>query len=481
MNKDNVKKIHAASMEILENIGVEVQDDEVLEILSSKGIKVENKRAYFTEEQINKALESAPNVFNLYARNPKYDMTIGKDHVNYVSSAGATKIRSVDGSLRDTNLDDYLKFTKLIQSCDSFKIIGPTIVELNDIDPKLATPLMMYIFLTKSDKCIFVPTLDIGYLDKAIDLMGIALGDKSKLKEKPMLITVLNTTSPLKICKNTLALLKRMGEYRQPVVVTPAPMAGSTGPITLAGNIAMQHAETISTIAITQLLNPGTPAVYGSCAMVADMSSLAASMGSPEFSIQASYAADLAALYDLPTRVSGNVPDANGLTIQSGYESMMSMYTAIKDKSNFIFHSAGALDGFSTISYEKFIADLEIISMLETYFNDIVVDDSTLAVDVIKDVVGGKIFLNHKHTVKRCRKVLWKPLIAVRENGEIEDTPENLLLENINKRMDEYLDSYETPNISEEVEQSLRKYMLELGIDEAILDRVKAIGQPVNA
>lgn len=481
MNKDNIVKIHAAGMEILETIGIEVQDDEILEILKSKGIRVENGRAFFTEEQINDALKSAPSEFTLYARNPKYNMIIGGDTVNYVSSAGATKIRNIDGSTRDTTLDDYLKFTQLIQSCDKFKIIGPTIVELNDIDPDLATPLMMYIFLTKSDKCIFVPTLDIDYLDKAIELMGIALGNKNKLKEQPMLITVLNTTSPLKICKNTLALLKRMGEYRQPVVVTPAPMAGSTGPITIAGNIAMTHAETMSTIAITQILNPGTPVVYGSCAMVADMSSLQASMGSPEFSIQASYAADLAELYHLPTRVSGNVPDANGLTIQAGYESMMSMYTAIKDKSNFIFHSAGALDGFSTISYEKFIADLEIISILEEYFKDIVVDDKTLALNVIKEVVGGKTFLNHKHTVKRCRTGLWKPLISVREKGEITDTPENLLLKNINDKMDEYLDKYETPDINPEIEKGLREYMLNLGIDEETLNRVQAIGETVNA
>ncbi|MGL5315806.1 MAG: trimethylamine methyltransferase family protein [Peptostreptococcaceae bacterium] len=475
MIKENLKKIHDASMEILENIGIEFQDNEILEILSKKGIKVENGRAYFTEKQILDNVHHAPEEFMLHARNEKYNMLINTDSTHYTPGYGCAKIREANGEIRDGKLRDLIKFTELVHSSDVFDINGGIVIQPNDIDADLSHLIMLYTTLVKSDKCIMTVPGSHKHFKESIDLVSIAVGGYEKLKEKPQMITLVSTLSPLKVDINALETIKLCCEFKQPMVICPGPMAGATGPISLAGNIAMGNAEAIATIALAQILNPGTPVIYGLACTTTDMKTGNVSLGSPGFPLQAAYGANLAKMYNLPNRTAGTQCDANGITMQAGYESMLTMNTAHQEKSNFIMHSAGILDSYSSMSFEKFVADLEIISMLKYYYKDIEINEKTLALDVIKEVANGGTFLTNKHTAKRCRKDPWMPNISLRGKLKLNDTPDKLMLASINQAMDKLLNNYKKPEIGKDIENQLREYIIAQGVNESVIELIDEV------
>lgn len=473
MNLENLEKIHKASIELLETVGFEIKDEEVLNIFVKDGVRVEGQRVYFTEEQINAYLEKAPNEFTLYARNPKYDMHIGGDSINNVAGYGCPKIREYNGNIRNATFDDYLKFLELVQSSDEFKINGGVLVHPTDINMDLSNTIMIYSAIMKSDKCIFTIASDYQNYKQIIDLVAISVGGMDNLVQKPQMMTVINTLSPMKLDSEALQRIKLCCSINQPILITSAPMAGASGPITLAGNIAMANAEIIAGIAVIQAIKPGLPIIYGSAAMSSDMKSGGSAIGSPEYGMQAQYFSALGKRYNVPVRVGGALSDANGLTVQAGYESMMCLLATYQAKANFILHSAGVLDSYSCMSYEKFISDLEIIRMAKFFCDDIQVNEKTLALNVIKEICeNDTAFLGHKHTAKNCRKVPYKPVISQRGKLTLDDTPNNLILNSINKEMDRLISLYEKPQMEESIKKQLREYMENLNIESSVLDRV---------
>lgn len=473
MYMSKVKELHQASIDILNEIGIEFQDEEILDVLKSNNIRVENNRAYFTEEEVNKYMSMAPSEFTIYGRNEKYNMHINVNSTHYTPGYGCAKIREVNGNLRDAKLDDYLKFAELVHSSEDFSINGGILVQPNDVDAHVCHLIMMYSTMVKSDKCIMAIPGTYKVFAETLDLIAIGVGGYEKLKERPYMITLVSTLSPLKVDKNALDTIKLNCKYKQPMVICPGPMAGATGPVSPAGNLAMGNAECIATIALTQILSPGTPVIYSMACTTTDMKSGNVSIGSPGFAKQAAYTSNLAKLYNLPNRAGGGQCDANGITAQAGYETMMNLMASHQEKSNFIQHATGILDSYSSMSFEKFILDLEIISMIKYYYEDLEISEKTIPMKVLKDVaMNNQSFLTHKHTAKRCRKDPWFPTISQRGKLTLHDTPNHIMLEAINKQMDKLLSQYEKPQMDEKTLEALNEYMIKAGVSKEILDKI---------
>jgi trimethylamine--corrinoid protein Co-methyltransferase len=196
---------------------------------------------------------------------------------------------------------------------------------------------------------------------------------------------------------------------RQPLVIAALAMAGSTSPVTLAGTLAVQNAELLAGITLTQLISPGTPVVYGSTSTNIDMKSGALAIGSPELSQMICAHAQLARYYKLPSRSGGALTDASYPDAQAGIESMMSLLTTVNSGIDFVLHAGGILSSYLAFSYEKFVLDDEMCGMVRRLHQGMVVEADTLAYDVVADVGPGGNYLMEMHTVKRCRKEFWTP------------------------------------------------------------------------
>lgn len=472
IKNENLNRINDASIEMLETIGMEFVSPEAKKVLREHGVKIENDRAFFTRDQIMEYMAKCPSEFKLCARNPEYDMNLNQEDVYYVPGYGCPKIREYDGTVRDAMLDDYLKLVEIVHSSQQYKCNGGILVQPADVEARFSQLIMMYSTITKSDKCILSVNGSAKRIEELAGLMSILFGGVEKLKEKPRFATIVNSLSPLKIDESAEGCLRTCVKYNQPLLVVPAPMAGGTGPISLAGNIALAHAEALAIIVYAQMLNPGNPVIYGSAAMTTDMKTGKAAIGSSGYALQSAYASRLAKMYKLPCRASGALTDAYGATIQAGYESMLSLFSAVEEKINFIIHTGGIVDAFGCCSIEKFIADIEMTRLIDYYNKDLEVNDKTLALDVVKEALKTGTFLTLKHTAKRCRKDPWQPTISLRGKLKLDEDTNIVMKKSIDAEMNRLLSNYKKPELSEDVAKELRKYMEDLGVDSKILDKI---------
>jgi trimethylamine--corrinoid protein Co-methyltransferase len=259
--------------------------------------------------------------------------------------------------------------------------------------------------------------------------------------------------------------------HNQPLIISPSPAAGTTGPIDMAANISLATAEALAVVAIVQTISPGTPVIFGLQCLGADLRTGNISIGSPAYALQSKYTAALARMYRLPSRCGGTLTDAPHLSPQSGYESMLNMLTTFQNGVNFIVHSAGTLDSFAAISYEKFIMDLEIIEMVKYYINDVDVDPDTLNLELIRSVGPGGQFLTTWDTLQKCRSHSWNPVIGVRGNT-VCGSPSNRFLQRIADQQQAMLDNYSSPPMDRALLAELDDYMARQGVDRGLLSTI---------
>ena len=404
-----LKKIHRASVRILEEIGIRLHHPLVCDMLRKMGVRVEDNVAFFTEKQIRHWVNKAPGRFSVTSRSGEHDMLIGGENIEYAAGYGTPTIVDQDGQRRPATLEDFLNFVKMVHQVPYFNINGGILVQPSDIPAAQSAAVMMYATLTHTDKCIMGVPGSAREVEQLMEMVALTVGGIEALMKSKYVITMISTLSPLQIDPSALDTMIVCARFGQPMIISPAPTTGTTGPMVMAGNISLANAEALAAIAISQMLREGTPVIYGLQSNAADMRSGQISIGSPGYSIQAKYCAQLARMYGLPCRTGGTNTDAKGVSVQSGYEAMMSMLTACQNQVNLIVHSAGILDSYAATSYEQFIVDIEIISMIEYFLADLKSDPEDFAFEVIKEVGVGGQFLTTDHTAAMCETGAWHP------------------------------------------------------------------------
>ncbi|MDQ7095138.1 trimethylamine methyltransferase family protein [Desulfosporosinus sp. PR] len=467
MNQE-LAKIHEASLQILETTGVRFFHPQILSMLKKKGVKVNGETAFFSPSQVEEWIKKAPAVFSVYARNPQYNILLGGETTEFAAGYGAPIIIDQKGMRRKAKFDDYLNFLKLIQQCPFFNINGGILVQPADIGSRHGYPSMLFATLAYSDKCLMGGAGGAEEVNIVLDMLDIVFGRES-LMTAPRILAILNSTSPLQFDKDTLDTLLLFAEYGQPVIITPAVMAGTTGPITIAGTLALSNAEILAGITVAQMIREGTPVMYGMQSTAADMRTGGIADGSPERAICVAYGARLAKEYGIPYRGGGTENDAKSLSVQSGYESMLDILVACQEQTNLIIHSAGTLDSHGAMSYEKFIVDLEILGMVKRLLQGLNTAQGSLGVKLIKSFGHGAGYSLDDQTRRLSKEETYTPFISLKGSLPEGATPEQELLNKINSKKEEMLAQYCQPELSPKVLTRLKAYLASKEIETAIL------------
>ncbi len=448
-------------MAILNKTGMIFGHRQVREILSAHGVKVSGKKVFFAEKEILAWIAKAPAEFKMKAPNPRHDITIGGDRVEFAPGYGAPKIVDANGSVRNGTVRDYITFLKLTQACDHFNLNGGPLVQPCDIPVSASLPFMVYLSQCYSDKCLIVPNGELKEIELLMEMLNLSYGESFR-QGVPVAITIINPISPLQIDENALDIILLFARNRQPIMISAAPMAGTTGPMTLAGSVALGNAEVLATIVAHQMINPGAPIVYGPVASAADMRTGSIAIGTPERALSFIYGSRLAKAYGLPCRGGGAENDAAVVNAQSGYESMMNMMTASMEKMNIVMHSAGILGGFGAMSFEKFIVDLEIIGMVKRLMAGVEIDPDSLALKIVEEVGPAGNFLMHEHTLANCRREARIPLISSRGVLGYQNDRDTLE-ETIEKVIRNLLEQYVIPETTQDQARDLKKMLRDKG------------------
>lgn len=405
----DLEQIHRTSMQVLGQVGVAFPHEEAQAVFQKHGVKVEAGRVYLTETQVMDRLAGVPRQFTLHARNPQRNVTIGGGSTVFAPGYGAPFLVDAVVGKRGATLEDYHTLAKLSHALPNQDLTGYLLVEPEGV--AAAHLHMLYAHMTHSDKPFIGSTAGRAGAQQTLDMARILFGD---LGERAVTISLINSLSPLGYSTEMLDVLLVYAKARQPMVLAALAMAGSTGPVTLAGVLAMQTAELLAGIVLTQLISPGMPVVFGSTSTNIDMKTGALCIGSPELSQMVAAHAQLARFYGIPSRSGGALTDASYPDAQAGFESMMGLLTAANSGVDFVLHAAGILSSYLAFSYEKFVLDDEMCGMVRRLRRGFTVSPETLAYDVIATVGPGGNYLMEDHTVERCRTEFWKPGVVDR-------------------------------------------------------------------
>jgi len=471
--QNKLARIHQTSMAILEKVGIKLHHSEICSTLKENGIKVKDRIAFFTEEQVMTWVNKAPAKFTLHARNPQQDALIGGGQPQYVGGYGSAAIIDAAGNRRDATLSDYIRFIKLVQQCDGFRLNGGILVQPTEIPAAQTHAAMTYATMLYSDKCILGQPGPAKAVETIMAMAAMVFGGRKALMQQPRVLTLVNTLSPLQIDQVALDTIKIHAEYGQPLIISAGVMSGTTAPITLAGSLAMGNAEVLAAIAITQMLREGTPVVMGIAVVPADMRTGGLNLGAPATATCIRYVKALTAMYGIPCRCGGSGSDADGLTAQSGYESMMNMFVTLQEKVDLIIHSAGMLSSYSAMSFEKFITDLNAIRLIEHYQADIAVDDNALALPVIIETGHGGQYLTHSHTLDHCRSVPWNSVLDGIGHRKDAENVQKAYLANVNSALERILSTYSQPELDAGLRTDLESFLIKSGVEAKVLDMLR--------
>jgi trimethylamine--corrinoid protein Co-methyltransferase len=415
LSEDAMETLDRGWRRIVSELGVEFLLEESLEEFRKAGQKVEGNNVKFDPDFILEQVAKAPREFDIQARNPERSVHIGGDHMVFASVYGPPFVREGDVR-RDATMEDYRNFVKLSQAFPQLDSPGGTIVEPND------TPLdsrhldMVYALQTLSDKPYMGSVTSGPNARDTIAMSEILFGGRESIEKTTASVSLINVNSPLRFDDRMLAALHEYVKANQAVIVTPFLLMGAMSPVSIPATLVQQMAEGLAGIALTQLIRPGAPVIFGSFLSNTDMQSGSPSFGTPESGIGLLCTGQIARRFGLPFRSGGGLNASQTADAQSAYEALMTMLPTFLAGTNYVMHSAGWLEGGLVSCYEKFIIDIEILRMLQHEFTPLEIDEASLAFGAHEEVGAGGHFLGAMHTLERFRECFYRPLLSSTEN-----------------------------------------------------------------
>jgi trimethylamine--corrinoid protein Co-methyltransferase len=459
LSSNDIEKIHETSLRVMENVGIVFGHVPAREILAKHGARVDGQKVLFPQAMVEAKLKTVPDSFRLQARDPKKDLVIDTQHAVFAGPSGAPSVLDMDSGRRKGTLRDFINIVKLCQDMENIDIHGYIPCEPCDTDPNLRHNIMTYNTFKYSDKPLMGSVLGYEAAKQSIEMAAIVFGGMNVIKEKPAIISIPCTLTPLSYDDKTSGAIIAYAEAGQPQLVNSLSISGATTPSTIAGTVVLQNAEILAGIVLAQCVNPGTPIVYSASASNADMRYASLSIGSPEDAMFSLVNGQLAKFYNMPCRISGALSDSKMMDSQAAYESAMTLIMAQMGGGNFILHSAGIIDGYNCVSYEKLMIDNEIIGMVKRIAEGVVVNDDTLAYEVIKEVGPQGHFLMHEHTVDHFKE-FYMPSLSDRKNALQWEGEGGIPVERkANEKWKKMLEEYVEPRLPADMDAALRRYI----------------------
>ena len=420
LSADELEHIHEASLTILEELGMEVLSDEARRLFREAGAKVdeEAKRVRPDRGLVMEQIAKAPAEFALHSRVPERDVTLGGNRVVVTAVSSAPNCSDLDQGRRPGTYKDFANLVRIAASLNCIHFFAGYPVEAIDL-PVPTRHLDCYMaFITLTDRVWRTYALGAERSRDGIVMNRIARGiSEAEMVEKPGLITLINTNSPLRLDEPMSQGLIEMASHGQAVAITPFTLLGAMAPTTLSGALAQQNAEALAGIALIQLVRPGNPSVYGGFTSNVDMKSGAPAFGTPEYVKATLAGGQLARRYKLPFRTS-NVSASNAVDAQAAYESGMSLWAAFMSHGNMIHHGAGWMEGGLVASFEKMIVDAEMIQGMFETMQPIEVSDEAIGIEAMRDVGPGGHFFGTQHTLDRYETAFYAPMLSDWRNYE---------------------------------------------------------------
>lgn len=459
LDEEGIELLHATSLRILSEIGIAIHDNECLGILKKHGAKVEGEVVCLDPALVEEHVAKAPDKFVQLARNPENNLIIGGNHVCFAPVYGPSHVSDLDRGRRAGTLKDFQNFVKLAYMNPYIHHSGGTILEPTDERVGTRHLDMLFSHIKYSDKAFMGSVISAENATDSLAMAEILFGTQENC-QTPVLLALLNISSPRRMDELMLGVLKVYARASQALLFTPFALSGTTMPVSIAGTVAQLNAEILAGIVLAQMIQPGTPVIYGTLPAITDLRTGTPVSGAPESQLSLYLSAQLARRYNLPFRSGGALSNSKIPDAQAGYESLMTMLPAMMAGTNFILHSAGWLDNGLVASYEKFVLDCELLGMFHKYLQGIDLSEEAFAMEAIRSVEPGGHHLGTKHTLRHYRTAFYRaelfdynPAEKWMADGALDS------YQRANAIYKQRLKDYQPPKLDASIEEALKDYM----------------------
>jgi trimethylamine--corrinoid protein Co-methyltransferase len=419
LTKDEIGAIDEASARLLEEIGLQCFNNEAAEIFNSNGCNVKRRDERSHTVKIPKAvlrefISKAPSRVKLGARDPKNALILDAQVPRIYFGSGSETNVWLDAHMEDfvSEQDPSRKrrlavFTqkrgtvkrlctaaRLAEQLDNLDFFIRSVnIQDEDITPENHDVNKFYASLSNITKHVMAGLTSIEQLDNIVRMAEILAGGKEALKENPIVSFITCTVkSPMEMVDDATEKLIEFSRRGLPFVVSSSPQGGSTAPVQEGGMVAQINAEILSGVALSQMVNPGTPVIYGSVPVRARMDNLHDMYGSPEFNQYNIDCVQMARHYRIPCYSTAGVADSSSPGMQASIEKLFTHVPIAMSGAQYIHYAFGLLERTNIFCPVQAVLDDQHIGMIKMFLTEPRIGEENMdkMFEQIKKVLGSK-------------------------------------------------------------------------------------------
>jgi trimethylamine--corrinoid protein Co-methyltransferase len=447
---------------VLAEVGMDIAVDETKQILAEHGAGVDNPdgRVRFPASIVDAALDSAPASFSLYD-------VLGEETHRYEGrrthfTPGSAAINALDrdsSEIRPAVTADLVDLAKLVSGLPRYDAQATSLVS-SDVPEAISDSYRLFIDFLYCEKPAVTGAFTIEGFEVIRDLLLAVRGSEEDLAAKPVAMLTCCPTAPLRWTDEGSHNLMDCARMRIPVEVVTVPLTGFMAPVTLVGTLIQHTAEVLSGIVIAQLIQPGTPVLFGGSPAIFDVRYSTTPMGAIETSMLTCAAAEIGRHLGLPTQGYIALSDSKALDAQAGLETgigaLMAALTPIDNVSG-----PGMLDFESALSLEKLVVDHETCLMADRVRAGIEPREDFPSLALFEELLAEKHLMIADHTRRHLRSELTfpGPVIDRTSRQRWLEEGSRTLDQNVASEVDRIIGEHTPSRLSDDVKSSLEEVM----------------------
>lgn len=457
MGKEECEKIHLASLEIMQRIGIDVHDEKARQILHGGGAKVDGVRVRIPEYMVTRALATTPKRLTLYDRNGKVAIRAGGYNSYY--GGGSDCLNILDhrtGLRRRPLLSDVREASVLMDALPEIDFVMSAFLP-EDVDSSIYDRYQMEVMLNNTTKPIVFVTPDFEGCVAAVEMCEIVAGGVQAFQQRPFATCYINVTSGMTANAEALQKCMYLAEKGLPQLYIPLNAGGVNSPVTTAGCMATMNAGILLGIVLSQLVQEGSAvAVPGWNGGPYNLQTM---VGNYVLADEQGVPTSMGKYYDLPVFGLGGSTDSKVLDQQCGFEITLSLMTSLLHGAN-IVHDVGFMDAGMQGSLQVITISNDILGFLRAATAGVVVNDETLALDVIEELGPTGSYLGHDHTLRHYKEPYYSKLLDKNQYSVWEKRGGTTMEQRAAKQVDSILSKHQPEPLPEDVQKAIQQIIL---------------------
>jgi len=457
-----IDQIHNSVLEVLETIGMGDPIPELLEHALQRGCHLnEHGRLCFPRALVEDVIAASPKQITYMGQDPRYDLDIADLAVHTYGGGDAVGMLDVGASkYRPSTLLDIYDLARLVDRMDNIHAFARLVVATefsNQLECDLNTAYASAAGTAKHTRLTFN---DVSHVQPTLEMLHLMAGGEKKFRDRPFMHGGgCPVISPLRYGKENSEVCLESTKFHAPIWIVVAPQAGSTAPAALAGALVQVVAEALAGLLLVDMVHPRYPVMLGPWPFISDLRTGAFTGGSGEEALVSAAAVQMINHYGLASSIGAGMTDSKLPDNQAGYEKGIAVTLAAHAGCNNVSESAGMVGSLMAASLEALVIDNDMLGAVLRTVRGIEINDESLSVDVIREVVRGEgHYLRHPQTLRLMRTEYEYPALADRSTpGDWEAAGSPDIRQRAGERVKAILSSHYPEYIAPEIDKKIRE------------------------